>query len=101
MALEAEHSGSHLETQHLGDRGRTLCEFEASLVYKASKPGLLHINPVLKKKKQKTKTKPKTNKQTKVGLGQKYSLVYRAFTLYTEIRVRSLAHTRYGGGACL
>jgi hypothetical protein len=44
----------------LGDRGRQISEFEASLVYKVNS----RTNPVSEKKKKK-KTEKKKNKQTK------------------------------------
>ena len=48
----AGRGGSHLYSQHLGDRGRRMSEFEASLVYKviSRTARAIQRNPVLKKK---------------------------------------------------
>ena len=52
--------GSHLESQHLGGRGRRISEFEASLVYKVSSriARATQRNPVSKNQKP-NQTKPK------------------------------------------
>jgi hypothetical protein len=51
----------------LGDRGRQISEFEASLVYKVSSRTARDIqrNPVSKNKKQKTKNTKNQNKTKK------------------------------------
>jgi hypothetical protein len=55
--------GTHLYSQHLGDRGRWISEFEASLDYRVSSRTARDTqrNPVSKNKKN--KTKQKTNKK--------------------------------------
>jgi hypothetical protein len=56
--LTAGRGGTRFLSQHSGDRGRRISEFEASLVYKVSSRAAraTQRNPVSKK--------PKTNKQT-------------------------------------
>jgi hypothetical protein len=53
----ASGQGTHLESQHLGGRGRRISEFEASLVYRVS-PRIARAtqrNPVSKNQKKKKK----------------------------------------------
>jgi hypothetical protein len=52
--IDAGRGGAHLESQHLGGRGRRISEFEASLVYKVSSRTARATprNPVSKSQKQ-------------------------------------------------
>jgi hypothetical protein len=54
--------GACLLSQHLGDRGRRISEFKASLVYKVSSrtARATQRNPVSKKQKTNKQTKTKT-----------------------------------------
>jgi hypothetical protein len=53
----ARHGGACLESQHSGDTGRHISEFQSSLVYKVSSrtARATKRNPVLKKQKTKRK----------------------------------------------
>jgi hypothetical protein len=59
MQVIAGCGGAHLESQHLGGRGRWISEFKASLVYRVSSRTVKAIqrNPVSKNQKQKEKKK--------------------------------------------
>jgi hypothetical protein len=60
----AGHGGTHLESKHLGGRGRQISKFEASLVYRvSSRP--TQRNPVFRNKTKQNKTKQNKTKQNK------------------------------------